>query len=106
MVRVMVPPCGRDHIDVATCDSIHPEPTLTHELGTGAAFPMDESIVVTSIVPFSGIACDFGDLVNDHLITILNTSGLRWRDLVFVADPGIGFFNHDGVVDRNAPVRR
>ncbi len=61
---------------------------------------MDESIVVSSIVPFSGSVggCGTGDLVNDHLITILNTSGRPWRDLFFVADVGIEFLNHDGVI--------
>ncbi len=81
----------------APCDII-PTQTLRHELGTGPAFPVDESITVTSIVPVSGIACAFGDLVNDHLITILNTSGRPWQDLFFVADPGIGFLNHDGII--------
>ncbi len=92
-------PVSAPYSDGATCDSIHPEPTLTHELGTGAAFPMDESIVVSSIVPISGIfGCVIADLVNDHLITILNTSGRPWQDLYFVADPGFGFFNRDGII--------
>ncbi len=92
-------PVSAPYVDGATCDSIHPEPTLTHELGTGAAFPMDESIVVTSIVPFSGpLGCGGGDLVNDHPITILNTSGRPWQDLYFVADQGIIFANRDGAI--------
>ena len=92
-------PVSAPYSDGATCDSIHPEPTLTHELGTGAAFPADESIVVTSIVPFSGIfGCGMGDLVNDHLITILNTSGRPWQDLFFLADVGIDFLNREGLI--------
>ncbi len=92
-------PVTAPYSDTAPCD-ILPNQTLTHELGTGAAFPMDESIVVTSIVPFSASlgGCVIGDLVNDHLITILNTSGRRWQDLYFVADRGIEFFNYDGAI--------
>ena len=92
-------PTTAEFFSGATCDSL-PGQTLTHELGTGAAFPLDESIVVTSIVPFSGSVggCGAGDLVNDHLITILNTSGRPWQDLFFVADLGIEFINRDGAI--------
>ncbi len=94
-------PVTAEFVSVAPCDSL-PSQTLTHELGTGPAFPVDESIVLTSIVPFSGsVPCGpTVDLVNDHLITILNTSGRPWQDLFFVADPGIEIFNYDGVIFR------
>ena len=92
-------PVTAEFVHTAPCDGFHPDPTLTHELGTGPTFPVDESIVVTSIVPFSGsVGCASGNLVNDHLITILNTSGRPWQDLFFVADEGIFFFNYDGVI--------
>ena len=92
-------PTTAEFFSGATCDSLPPQ-TLTHELGTGAAFPLDESIAVTSIVPFSGSVggCGSGDLVNDHLITILNTSGRPWQDLFFLADVGIEFMNRDGAI--------
>ena len=82
--------------DTFSCDNngLH---SFAHELGTGAAFPLDESITLSSIVGFSGTVCGFlGDPVTDHLVTIVNTSGRRWQDLFFVAD----FFvaNEDGVV--------
>ena len=84
-------------------------PQFVHELGTGADFPQNESIVATDILtqltacpnyPYDDTA------IPNVLVTMTNLTGIDWTDVWYVAD-GIDPFspletaitNYDGLVN-------
>lgn len=85
------------YLEDPRCDVI-PQQTLSHELGDGGFFPINESIQV-SASPATFTVCVPNDgIQNDWIVMMTNTSGIAWRNLFFVADLGLTVGNADGSV--------
>jgi hypothetical protein len=71
---------------------------LTHELGLVGRFPALESIgfVTNSTDQVRCVADD--TIANDWRVSITNAGTATWKDLFFVADPGVAVGNADGTI--------
>lgn len=86
------------YIEDPRCDVI-PQQTLSHELGEGGFFPINESFKVNAVTPATFTVCvpDDGQ-ANDWIVDITNTSGIAWTNLFFVADDQMFIGNADGTM--------
>ena len=89
------------------CDVLAPLPTISDELGTSAAFPLDERISATfTIINNDACLTSSSPAIPNVLLSITNLTGnISFRDLHYVADPGTGFTNFDGVINTFEAVR-
>ena len=89
------------------CDVLAPLPTIVDELGTSGAFPLDERISATfTFVNNDACTSSSSPAISNVLLSITNLTGnVSFRDLHYVADPGTGFTNFDGVINTFEAVR-
>jgi len=81
----------------AGCDVLPPV-TLTHELGEGPHFPLDEAIhTLANLTDL--VSCPPGGAGPNFVVTMHNLSGKAWSDVYFVADPDYSISNPDGVIN-------
>lgn len=83
--------------DLPGCDN-HGLLQAREELGTGAAFPVDE--LISAVATFTNItACPTSDDpgMPNVLVVMTNLSGRDWTDLYYVGDPDTTFSNVDGI---------
>jgi hypothetical protein len=86
------------YFEDARCDVI-PQQTLSHELGEGGFFPINESFKVNSVSAATFTVCVPDDnQANDWIVDILNTSGTAWTNVFFVADDQMFVGNADGTM--------
>src|SRR4051794_36961330 len=69
------------------CDAI-PSQTLTHELGDGGFFPINESFQSNATPATFTVCVPDDNIANDWIVSITNTSGVAWQNLFFVGDLG------------------
>ncbi len=93
-------PVAAPYVDDPRCDPVGPV-SLTDELGETGIFPAGEALSPTIVTNGTGsLTCvaGNGDLLDDWLVTITNLTATSWRDVFFVADPGISVGNADGTI--------
>jgi hypothetical protein len=101
-------PLKVDHADLPNCDTLI-VPQDVHELGIAPAFSTlpDELIEAVDTLT-SQAACPSDDpTILNALVVMTNTTGIAWKDVWYVADPGdqasgavfTTLSNVDGVVD-------
>lgn len=85
------------YLEDARCDPL-PNFLLSHELGNNAFFPINEGLAVV-VTPATFTVCVPDDgIANDWNVQIINTSGIAWNNLYFVADHGMTIGNADGKI--------
>jgi hypothetical protein len=94
-------PVQAQFTDAPHCDTV-PATTLTHELGTGNAFPIDEQIAAGALLTSKVICVPDDGIANDYEVRITNLSPIAWQDLFFVVDEGSVVGNYDGVMNNLA----
>ncbi len=89
-----------------SCDPMAALPTVVDELGTSAAFPADERIAATfSFNNTDACVSSSSPLLPNVEVRITNLTTVSFTDLHYVADPGTGFTNFDGVINGFEAVR-
>jgi hypothetical protein len=94
---------GGQYLERGSCDDHTPLPTLTHELGLGPAFPIDERIsrsTTTDTSATTSFCTDGGGPMADIIVTITNLGTKHWTDLFYVLDDDrtFGIGNPDGSI--------
>ena len=92
---------------VGHCDVLAPLPAIADELGTTAAFPLDERISATAtFTNVDACASSSSPLIPNVELRITNlTNNISFTDLHYVSDPGTGFTNFDGTINAFEAVR-
>jgi len=91
-------PVNGQYSEDARCD-VHPNQSVSHEIGETLLFPIDERIlVVSSAIPAYACVADDG-APNDFFVQMTNLSPYAYTDLFFVADSGILIGNADGSME-------
>ena len=89
-----------------SCDPMATLPAVVDELGTTAVFPADERIAATFTFNNTDVCVSSSSpLIPNVEVRITNLTTVSFTDLHYVADPGTGFTNFDGVINGFEAVR-